>query len=117
MIMSEVQHKTAVTEPVIIDNPVESRFEIHVGGERAGLVQYHLSGHQDAPLISLIHTEVDDRFQGMGLASKLARGVLDEARARGLGVLPYCPYIKSWIAKHPDYVDLVPEDRRAEFAL
>ena len=115
--MSEADHETAVTDPAVIDNPVESRFEIHVGGERAGLVQYHLSGSKDAPLISLIHTEVEDRFQGMGLASKLARGVLDEARARGLAVLPYCPYIKSWIAKHPDYVDLVPEGRRAEFEL
>jgi predicted GNAT family acetyltransferase len=119
--MSEAESETAVTEPVVIDNPAESRFEIHVGGERAGLVAYHLPGHGDghhgAPLIALNHTEVDDRFQGMGLASKLARGVLDEARARGLGVLPYCPYIKSWIAKHPDYADLVPEGRRAEFGL
>jgi predicted GNAT family acetyltransferase len=115
--MSEAEH--AAPDPVVTDNPAESRFEIHVGGERAGLVQYHLRGHDEGhgALISLVHTEVDDRFQGMGLASKLARGALDDARARGLGVLPYCPYIKSWIAKHPDYLDLVPEDRRAEFAL
>jgi predicted GNAT family acetyltransferase len=119
--MSEAERQAAAAEPVVIDNPAESRFEIHVGGERAGLVQYQLrshgEGHAGAPLISLIHTEVDDRFQGMGLASKLARGALDEARARGLAVLPYCPYINSWIAKHPDYLDLVPEDKRAEFGL
>jgi predicted GNAT family acetyltransferase len=118
--MSEAEHEAGVTEPVIIDNPAESRFEIYVGGERAGLVKYQLSGgdvRQGGEPISLLHTEVGDRFQGMGLASKLARGVLDEARARGLAVLPYCPYITSWIAKHPDYVDLVPQDRRAQFGL
>ena len=74
---------------------------------------YHLRGQ----VISLNHSEVDDRFQGQGLASKLVRGVLDEARARGLEVLPYCPYVRSWIAKHPDYADLVPPGRRAEFSL
>ena len=110
-IMSEAEREALVSEPVVTDNPAESRFEIYVGGERAGLMRYQLHGQ----LISLIHTEVDDQFQGMGLASKLARGVLDQVRARGLAVLPYCPYVKSWVAKHPDYGDLVPADRRAEF--
>jgi predicted GNAT family acetyltransferase len=114
--MEETAATESTAEPVVIDNPAESRFEIYVGGERAGLVQYHIPDH-DATVISLLHTEVDDRFQGMGLAGKLARAVLDSARERDLEVLPYCPYIKSWIAKHPDYTDLVPEDRRAEFGL
>ena len=111
--MSEADHEAGATESVVVDIPAESKFEIRVGGERAGMVLYQLDGQ----VISLMHTEVADRFQGMGLASKLARGVLDEARDRGLAVLPYCPYIKSWIAKHPDYVDLVPQDRRAQFDL
>ena len=106
----------SAAEPFVIDNQAESRFEIHVGGERAGLVQYRIPDH-GAAVISLLHTEVDDRFQGMGLAGKLARAVLDSARERGLEVLPYCRYINSWIAKHPDYTDLVPEDKRAEFGL
>jgi hypothetical protein len=114
--MDQTAATQSAAEPVITDNTAESRFEIHVGGERAGLVQYHIPGH-DPAVISFVHTEVDDRFQGMGLAGKLARAVLDSARERGFQVLPYCPYIKSWIAKHPDYVDLVPEDRRAEFGL
>jgi uncharacterized protein len=113
MIMSEADHGAVAAEPVVIDNPPESKFEIRVGGEPAGLVLYQLNGQ----VISLMHTEVADRFQGMGLASELARAVLDEARERGLAVLPYCPYIKSWIARHPGYVDLVPQDRRAQFGL
>ena len=103
--MSEAEHEAAVTEPVIIDNPAESRFE-PLRRRRAGRPravrgrQGRPPGWRDNQLPC--NTEVADRFQGMGLASKLARGVLDEARARGLAVLPYCPYIKSWIAKHPD---------------
>ena len=32
-------------------------------------------------------------------------------------MLPFCPYINSWIKKHPEYADLVPQDRRADFGL
>lgn len=100
-------------EPVITDNPRESRFEILLDGQRAGLAQYQLRGQ----VLSLTHTEVDDKFQGLGLAGKLARAILDQARERGLAVLPYCPYIRAWIARHPEYTDLVPEGRRPEFGL
>ena len=63
-------------------------------------------------MISLLHTEIEPAYQGKGLATHLARYSLDDARKRGLGVLPFCPYINSWIKKHPEYTDLVPEDRR-----
>jgi uncharacterized protein len=105
--------ETADATPVVTDNPAESRYEVRVGGELAGYVVYHLRGQQ----INLIHTEVDPRFQGAGLASHLARFSLDDARNRHLAVLPSCPYVRSWIGKHPDYADLVPEDRRAEFGV
>jgi len=99
--------------PVVTDNAAKSRFEVHVGGERAGLVQYQRKGSE----LSILHTEVDEKFQGMGLAGILARAALDQARARGESVLPFCPYVRSWIGKHPDYLDLVPADRRPEFGL
>jgi uncharacterized protein len=109
--MSEATPVTG--DPVVTDNPAESRFEIHVGGQRAGLVRYQLKGQE----VSLVHTEVDEAFEGQGLAGKLARAALDSARERGLAVLPYCPYIRSWISRHQDYADLVPAGRRAEFGL
>jgi uncharacterized protein len=103
----------ADADPVVTDNPAESRYELHLGGELAGSVRYHLRGQQ----ITLIHTEVDPRFQGAGLATHLARYSLDDARKRNLAVLPSCPYIRSWIRRHPEYADLVPDGRRAEFGL
>jgi predicted GNAT family acetyltransferase len=101
----------AVTE--VTDDPEQSRYELRVAGELAGFLTYHLRGEQ----ISLNHTEVEPHFQGKGLATHLARFSLDDARKRGLAVLPFCPYVNSWIKKHPDYTDLVPPDRRAEFGL
>jgi uncharacterized protein len=94
--------------PVVTDNSQKSRFELHVGGELAGFVMYRIRGQA----IDLLHTEVEPGFQGGGLASRLARASLDDARARHLAVLPTCPYIRSWVRKHPDYADLVPADIR-----
>src|SRR5215831_16419217 len=103
----------AAGEPVVTDNPAASRYELHVGGALAGFVNYHLIVF----LNNLTHTEIEPRFEGAGLAAHLARYSLDDARKRHLAVLPSCPYIRSWLKKHPEYMDLVPEDRRAAFGL
>jgi predicted GNAT family acetyltransferase len=105
----------ATDTPAVTDNPSASRYELHVGGELAGFVEYRLGQHDT--VISLVHTEIEPAFQGKGLATHLARYSLDDARKRGLRVLPSCPYISSWIKKRPDYTDLVPQDRRADFGL
>ena len=97
----------------VADNPDKDRFEILADGELAGFVQYHLRDDE----IAFTHTETDDRFRGHGLASHLVRAALDTARARHLAVLPYCPFVRSWIAGHQEYADLVPADRRPRFSL
>lgn len=97
----------------IVDNSEARRFEIHEDGEGAGFVEYRLYKNE----IAFLHTEIDPRFEGRGLGSKLARHVLDDSRQRRRAVLPYCPFISGWISKHLDYVDLVPEDMREKFAL
>jgi predicted GNAT family acetyltransferase len=103
----------ATDAPVVTDNPAASRYELHVGTQLAGFVDYQLNDRTKT--ISLVHTEVEPAFEGHHLATNLARYSLDDARQRGLAVLPFCPYITSWIRKHPEYADLVPLDRRADF--
>jgi predicted GNAT family acetyltransferase len=95
------------------DNPKKARFEIIADGELAGFVLYYLRGDE----IAFTHTQTDDRFRGHGLGGRLAQASLDAARERHLAVLPYCPFVKSWITAHREYADLVPADRRAEFGL
>jgi uncharacterized protein len=97
----------------VVDNPEEQRFEVLLGDEVAGFAQYRAR----PGLIALIHTEVGDRFEGQGLASKLIAFALDDARARDLAVLPFCPFANEYIQRHREYVDLVPEDQRAAFDL
>ena len=100
--------------PVSISNhPEASRYEIHDDDTLAGFAEYRLSGDR----ISLTHTETDPAFKGRGLATELVRGVLDDVRDRGLAVLPFCPFVKDFLAENPDYLDLVPQDQRDRFAL
>jgi uncharacterized protein len=97
----------------VVDVPNESRFEIRVGGEVAGFTEYR----RRPGSIAFLHTLTDPRFEGQGLASELVRTALSEARCDGLSVLPFCPFVRAYIARHTEYLDLVPEDRRATFDL
>ena len=98
---------------VVTDAPERKRFEASVEGELAGFLVYRLR----PGLLALIHTEVEERFEGHGLGGRLARFALDQARAEGLAVLPFCPFVDDWIKRHREYVDLVPADYRANFDL
>jgi predicted GNAT family acetyltransferase len=58
----------------------------------------------------LVHTEVEPRAEGTGLGSQLVTEALDDIRARGLRVVPLCPFVAAYIRRHPDYADLVVKD-------
>jgi predicted GNAT family acetyltransferase len=95
------------------DNPDEQRFEIRADGELAGFAQYRpFKGG-----LAFMHTQIDQQFEGKGLASVLVREALDDVRTRGVEVLPFCPFVRGYIEKHPEYVDLVPERDRDRFDL
>ena len=98
----------------VLDAPERSRFEIRVDGELAGFTEYR----RRPGLIAFTHTLIDPRFEGRGLASQLVRTALSEARSEGLAVLPFCPFVRQYIAGHSaEYLDLVPGDLRDAFEL
>ena len=96
------------------DDPGRKRFEIFEDGEQVGMATYRLGPGS----IDFIHAEVEPDHGGRGLAGILVRTALDDARARGLAVLPHCPYVAKFIGEHREaYLDLVPEERRDLFGL
>jgi predicted GNAT family acetyltransferase len=95
------------------DKPDEQRYEAVVDGELAGFAAYHTQ----PGLLSFVHTEIEDAFEGRGVGSILIREALEDVRRRGLEVLPFCPFVNSFIAEHREFVDLVPGSRREEFGL
>jgi predicted GNAT family acetyltransferase len=100
-------------EPKVTDNREAGRFEVHLDGAVAGYAEYRRAGST----LSLTHTFVEPRYEGHGVGSVLARGALDAARGEGLSVLPFCPFIREYIARHEEYLDLVPASERARFSL
>lgn len=93
----------------VSDVPGANRYEAHVDGESkpAGIAQYI----RTAELVAFVHTEVEPAYEGRGVGSALARAALDEARAANLRVLATCPFFAGWIARHPDYQDLLYQSR------
>jgi len=87
----------------VIDKPDEGRYEALVDGAVAGSAFYHLTPGR----IVFLHTEVDPAYEGHGVGSRLAREALDDARSKGLRVVPRCPFIARYIREHPEYQDLV----------
>ena len=80
------------------------RYAAVVDGKIAAFAEFIPAGD----LVMFTHTESDSAFEGQGVASTLVRWALDDVRARGLLVVPLCPFVKGYIARHPDdYGDLV----------
>lgn len=93
-----------MADVVTSHNPDKHRYEAHLDGELAGFAEYQLTDD----LVVFTHTEVHRKFEGKGVGSALARFGLDDVRDGGTRkVLPLCPFIKGWIGKHREYVDLV----------
>lgn len=93
----------------VVDAEGERRYEARVEGaaEVAGFAQYI----RTPELIAFVHTEVRPEHEGRGIGSALVRTSLDEARTAGLRVLATCPFYASWIARHPEYADLLYQAR------
>jgi predicted GNAT family acetyltransferase len=84
---------TAIT---VTRNDEESRYEIRADDVLAGFAAFD----RRPGSIRFIHTEIDDAFQGQGLAGKLASAALTDAAASGDAIVPLCPYIAKYLETH-----------------
>ena len=87
---------------VVADNESDSQFEIHVDGYVA-VLQYIRTESR----VIYVHTGVPPELEGQGVAGALAKHALEDARSRGLRVVPRCPYVAAYISRHPGYAELV----------
>lgn len=94
-----------------VDNqPAQERYEAFLdedGEKSVGYIDYMT----EPDTLVLTHTVVYDQFGGRGFAAQLTKAVLDDARAQGKQIVPVCSYIQSYLGKHPEYADLVREQR------
>jgi uncharacterized protein len=95
-------------EPVVVNVPEASRYELRDGERMIGELAYHRRNGR----IALVHTEVDEALERRGLGSTLAKTALEDARREGLEVVPLCPFVETFIERNPEYQDLVAADYR-----
>jgi predicted GNAT family acetyltransferase len=79
------------------------RFSIAVDGREVGFTEY---ADRDGQRI-FSHTEVDDAFEGRGLATILIGEALQATRDAGLRIVPVCPMVAAFVKKHDDYTGVV----------
>ena len=90
----------------VIDNRPLRRYELHLGESVAGFIAYRTR----PGAVVLLHTDVDPAFEGRGFGSRLVAGAFEDLRARGLAVVPICPFVGSYLRRHPEDADLVARD-------
>lgn len=84
------------------NNESAHRYELEVDGQMA-IAEYRLRPGR----ISFTHTKVPDALEGRGIGTRLVKAALDDARAKGLKVVPICPFVKHYIDTHPEEQDLL----------
>jgi len=91
---------------VTVEDDGQDRYVATTGdGEVVGFAVYERDGDR----IVFPHTVVEPEHQDQGVGSALATAALDDARARGLTVVPACAFFSAFLADHDEYADLVAE--------
>ena len=86
----------------VVHNEEKKRFQVKKDGYIAE-AEYILTKTR----IIFTHTEVPMALSNQGIGAALAKTGLDYARANHLSVMPLCPFIASYMRKHPEYLDLL----------
>lgn len=90
----------------VTHNTAENRFEAKLGDDAMGVIDYHKQGS----VYVLTHTGVPEAYNGQGIAGRIAQVALDTIKAEGGQIVPQCPYIVTYLKRHPEYAPLVKAD-------
>lgn len=81
----------------IVHNEKDRRFEAAVTGGLA-----HADYRRRGDVLEMVHTEVPEAAGGGGIAGKIVKAAFDYATANGLKIVPTCPYVRSYMKRHPE---------------
>jgi predicted GNAT family acetyltransferase len=66
-----------------------------------------LSAGATGPAEVILHVEVHPTCEGRGIGTRLVEHALDDARTRGLEVVPRCPFAAAVARTRPEYSELL----------
>ena len=81
------------------NNTHRHRFELDTEG-KLSVVDYQ---NVDDETLALVHTEVDESLEGQGVGSHLVEGVLQYVEQNNLKIVSVCPFISTYLKRHPDW--------------
>lgn len=87
----------------VIDNVAQRRFELALGEDAIAAAYYRIEQGR----VVLIHTEVPEDYAGQGHATRLAIGALELIRESGRKAVLKCPFMGSFLQRHPEFGDVV----------
>lgn len=88
--------------PPVTNNAVATQFERQTAHGLARLRYV-----QRGDVLDLAHTTVPQEEEGQGIGTTLVRAALEHAKAKGLKVIPSCPFVRAYVQKHPEFAGLV----------
>lgn len=80
----------------------KGRYVLRANGAEAELT-YSIASPS---LVIADHTGVPDALRGTGAASRLVERLVADARAEGVRIVPLCPFVNAWRARHPEWSDV-----------
>jgi predicted GNAT family acetyltransferase len=86
----------------VVRDDAHSRYELVLDDEVVGIADFSMAGD----VMVLPHTVIDPAQRGQGLGDLLVRGVLEDARERGLRVSPTCWFVREYVERHPEAADV-----------
>lgn len=89
-------------EVAVRHNSAASRYETDVEGHLA-VAEYALEGDR----MVFTRTFVPPELRGRGIAEKLVRAALEDARRAGRKVVPQCSYVTLFLRRNREYQALV----------
>ncbi|MBO0936771.1 N-acetyltransferase [Fibrella sp. HMF5335] len=96
----------AISEQTVTLNQDKHRFELHTDGKLSMVVFEQVDNHT----LALTHTEVHPDLEGKGIGSNLVKQVLDYVEAHQLKIVPLCPFVATYLKRHPDWQRVVSDE-------
>ena len=91
----------------VINNTDQQQFEVHMDDHVAMLIYRFYKDD-----IAFMHTEVPKALENRGIASTLAKYAFEWAKEHDKKVMVYCPFVASYLKRHPEYNSQVDKSYR-----
>lgn len=80
----------------VSNNSNANRYELSLDGQLA-FADYRLEGDR----LAVTHVETPVELRGRGVAAELMKGIVEDAKKRGLTIVPICPYAQVYLKRNP----------------